>query len=98
MYKSLIIDISVDVRKETSGYFPGVKRTYSEYVIYDKYSNGPRYEDRGEKHLYGCHHRCSSSPSGYCNSFCEMKLVEGNHKLNDLFHWKTKKWHVWILQ
>ena len=41
VYKSPIIDISVGVRKEMSGYFPSVKRMYSEYVIYDKYSNDP---------------------------------------------------------
>ena len=79
VYKSPIVDISVDVRKETNGHFPGVKRTYSEHVVYDKYLNGPQYEDRGIKHLYEHHHHCcfeeSSSPSssGYCNSFCKMK-------------------------
>ena len=87
VYKSPILDISVDMKKETNGYLPGVKRMYSEHLFYDGccHRDSRKYEDRGVKHLYEFHHCCSSS-SGYCNSFCNVKLTEGNHKLNDVFH------------
>ena len=87
VYKSPILDISVDMKKEMNGYLPGVKRMYSEHVFYDGcyHCDSQKYEDRGVKHLYEFHHSCSSS-SGYCNSFCNVKLTEGNQKLNDVFH------------
>ena len=81
-----LLDITVDTKKEKNGYLPGVKRMYSEHVFYDGcYRDSQKYEDRGVKHLYEFHHCCSSS-SEYCNSFCNVTLREGNHKLNDVFH------------
>ena len=54
VYKSPILDISVDTKKETNGYLPGVKRMYSEHVFYDGcyHHDSQKYEDRGVKHLY----------------------------------------------
>ena len=67
VYKSPILNVSVDMDSESNGYYPGVKGSYMEHVIHDKYSNGHHYEDRGIKHLYEQHHRCNDE---YCEKFC----------------------------
>ena len=46
------MDITVDMNRESNGYYPGVKGFYSEHVMYEHYSTGHEYEDRGVKHLY----------------------------------------------
>ena len=77
VYKSPIVDISIDVDKELFGYFPGVKGFYSEHVKYDKYLDGFKYEDRGVKHLYDKHHGCNEGK--YCEQFCLATLTLCNH-------------------
>ena len=62
VYKSPLIDIDVDVDKESNGYYPGIKKMYSEYVMRDdvRRNNADSYEQ---------HHGCNGS--AYCDKFCK---------------------------
>ena len=66
VYKLPILDLSVDMDRESNGYYPGVKGSYIEQFVYNKYCDGPQYEDRGIKHLYKQHHRCTTESGGLC--------------------------------
>ena len=91
VYKSAIINLDIDCEKETVGYFPGMKRMYSEHVLLSHIDGFKLpYEDRGVKHLYEHHHNCSSR-SGYCTQFCCETLSGTDHKSNDVFHVKTER-------
>ena len=89
VYKSPILDLSVDRDRESNGYYPGVKGSYIEQFVHNKYCDSPQYEDRSIKHLYEQHHRCTES--GPCERFCRMRLIEGNHKRDDLFNLKNEE-------
>ena len=79
VYKSLIVDIDIDMIRESNGYYPNGKSMYGENVLYYKTKDAHRYEDRGLKHLYEGQHVCKSK-DGYCNSFCKSHLSGGNYK------------------
>ena len=66
VYKLPILDLSVDMDRESNCYYPGVKGSYIEQFVYNKYCDGPQYEDRGIKHLYKQHHRCTAESGGLC--------------------------------
>ena len=89
VYKSPIVDISVDLDKESFGYFPGVKGFYSKHVKYNKYLDGFKYEDCGVKHLYEKHHGCNEGK--YCEQFCCSTLTQCSHKQNDMFQLENEE-------
>ena len=66
VYKLPILDLSVDMDRESNGYYPGVKGSYIEQFVYSKYCDGPQYEDRSIEHLYEQHHRCTTESGGPC--------------------------------
>ena len=61
VYKLPKLDLSMDMDRESNGYYPGVKRSYIEQFVYNKYCDGPQYKDRSIKHLSKQHHRCTES-------------------------------------
>ena len=73
VYKSPIIDIDVDMIRESNGYYPNGKSMYGENILYDKTKDAHHYENRGLKHLYEGQHVCKSK-DGYCNLFCKSHL------------------------
>ena len=89
VYRSPIVDICVNMNKESNGYYPHMKGFYAEHVMYEQYSNGHEYEGRGIKHLHECHHGCNGS--GYCDKFCKGRLIQANHKQNDMFQLENEE-------
>ena len=72
VYKSPTMDIDVQIGSETNGYYLGCKDPYREHLfgkdIHAHRWQQNRFEDRGIKHLYECHHACTGDEScDFCN-------------------------------
>ena len=71
-YKSLILDINIEIGSEMNGYYLGCKDSYREHLFgkdiqAHRWQQQDRFEDSGIKHLYESHHDCTGD--GLCD-FC----------------------------
>ena len=92
VYQSAITDMGVvQLGYNSRGHLPrgSPKKYFKRHVYYEKEHDMQSYEDRGFKHLYEGHHKCTKKR--YCDEFCKAGLQESHHKRRDYFQLENEE-------
>ena len=92
VYRSAITDMGyVQLGYNSRGHLPrgSPKKYFKKHVYYGKEYDMQKYEDRGFKHLYEGHHKCTKKR--YCDEFCKAGLQGSHHKRRDYFQLENEE-------
>ena len=92
VYQSAVTDMGyIQIGYNSRGHLPrgSPKKYFKRHAYYGKGYDMQSYEDRGFKHLYEGHHKCTKKR--YCDEFCKVGLQGSHYKRPDYFQLENEE-------